>query len=260
MRRAVGAAVLTAALAGCGGEPVADRAATTPTASPSAAAPVPTVTLEEIERANAPPTPRPTPAPPRVRRPPIERAPIPFPAKRRTEMAAYAQRHYGFSSYRLTDPRVIVQHYTATEDAAGAIALFEPDRPDPELGELPNVCAHFVIDRDGTIQQLVPLSTMCRHTVGLNHTAIGIEHAGFSAEEVLGNRPQLRASLRLTRWLQCRYGIEPADVIGHNENRSSPHHRERVDALRSQTHPDFTASEMVTYRRRLARSSAGPGC
>ncbi len=28
---------------------------------------------------------------------------------------------------------------------------------------------------DGTIIQMVPLSTMCRHTVGLNYTAIGIE-------------------------------------------------------------------------------------
>jgi hypothetical protein len=28
-------------------------------------------------------------------------------------------------------------------------------------------------------------------------------------------------------------------VIGHNENRSSPFHREHVERLRSQTHADF---------------------
>ena len=54
---------------------------------------------------------------------------------------------------------------------------FVPDRPDPELHELPGLCAHFVVDRDGTIYQLVSARIMCRHTVGLNWTAIGIERA-----------------------------------------------------------------------------------
>ena len=44
-----------------------------------------------------------------------------------------------------------------------------------------------MIDTDGTIYQLVPLTIMCRHTVGLNDTAIGIEHVGRSDGEVLGN-------------------------------------------------------------------------
>ena len=30
-------------------------------------------------------------------------------------MAAYAQRHYGLDTWRLVDPRVIVEHYTANE-------------------------------------------------------------------------------------------------------------------------------------------------
>ena len=63
--------------------------------------------------------------------------------------------------------------------------------------ELPQVCAHFVIDRDGTIYELVPPNIMCRHTVGLNWTAIGIEHVGYSDGEILRNRRQLAASLRL---------------------------------------------------------------
>ena len=48
-----------------------------------------------------------------------------------------------------------------------------------------------MIDTDGTIYQLVPLTTMCRHTVGLNYTAIGIEHVGTSDAEILGNPRQL---------------------------------------------------------------------
>ena len=67
----------------------------------------------------------------------------------------------------------------------------------------------------------------------------------------MGNARQLAASLRLTRWLRCRYGIGPNNVIGHNENRSSPYHRENVERLKTQTHGDFTASTMRTYRSKL---------
>ena len=81
------------------------------------------------------------------------------------------------------------------------------------LHELPNVCSHFVIDRDGTIHQLVPLGLMCRHTVGLNWTAIGIEHVGINDAEVLGDPAQMRASLRLTHWLMSRYDITLPNVI-----------------------------------------------
>src|SRR4051795_4529456 len=80
--------------------------------------------------------------------------PIPFPARRKQEMAAYARRHYGIDSYRLRDPKVIVEHYTVTRTFQQTYKTFAPDRPDPELHELPATCSHYVIDRDGTIYQL----------------------------------------------------------------------------------------------------------
>ena len=83
---------------------------------------------------------------------------------------------------------------------------FAADVPDPELHQLPGTCAQFVIDRDGTIYQLVPLTTICRHTVGLNWTAIGIEHVGLGSDfdgatmpRALGDAaglPRLIAALR----------------------------------------------------------------
>src|SRR5581483_8103938 len=98
---------------------------------------------------------------------------------------------------------------------ASAFATFARDVPDGELHELPGTCAHFVIDRDGTIYQLVPLGIRCRHTVGLNYTAIGIEHVGTSDAQILANRRQMAASLRLTAYLMGRYGIPLGNVIGH---------------------------------------------
>ena len=181
--------------------------------------------------------------------------PIPFGADRREQMRGYAARHYGIDGFRLR-PRVIVQHFTASNSFASAFNTFASNAPDVEFGERPGVCAHYLIDRDGTIARLVPASIMCRHTVGLNHVAIGIEHVGTSDAQVLGNRRQLTASLRLTRSLQGRYRIAGRDVIGHNENRSHRLHRERVANFRKQTHGDFTRRSMNRYRRALKRLAA----
>jgi len=188
-----------------------------------------------------------------VPQPAIVQDPIPFPAHRKREMAAYARRHYGIDAYRLADPHVIVEHYTVTSTFRQAYNTFAPDVADSELGELPGTCAHFVIDRDGTIHQLVPLALMCRHTVGLNYTAIGIEHVGFSEREILANPRQLKASLRLTRWLRCRFRIGVNNVIGHAESLRSPYHRERVERLKRQTHGDWTRPNMRVYRKQLAK-------
>jgi beta-N-acetylhexosaminidase len=166
-------------------------------------------------------------------------------------MRRYAIRHYGLHTYRLSNPRVIVEHLTASDSFRSAFNTFAPDVPDSELHELPGVCSHFVIDQRGVIHQLVSLRLMCRHTVGLNWTAIGIEHVGRTDAQVLSNSRQMAASLRLTRWLQRRYRISTRNVIGHNESLSSPYHHERVARLRTQTHGDWRHPDMQTYRRRL---------
>jgi N-acetylmuramoyl-L-alanine amidase len=183
--------------------------------------------------------------------PPIVRDYIPFPAKRKREMRAYARRHYGLDTALLKDPKVIVEHVTVTTTFQATFNTFAPDVADPELHELPGVCSHYVIDRGGKVHQRVPVRLMCRHTVGLNWTAIGIEHVGTSDAQVLGNARQMRASLRLTRWLQARFGIATKNVIGHAESLSSPYHHERVKRLRRQTHGDWTHADMVVYRRKL---------
>jgi beta-N-acetylhexosaminidase len=193
-------------------------------------------------------------ASPSVPKPRIVSKPIPFGSKRRRQMRRYAVRHYGMRTFRLRDPKVVVIHYTASSTFSSAYNTFAANRPDVELGELPGVCAHFVVDSDGTLYQLVPLSIMCRHTVGLNWTSIGIEHVGTSDGQVLGRRAQMRASIRLTRWLRCRFGIGIRNVIGHNESLKSRYHRERVARLRKQTHGDFPTRYAKRYRARLRRA------
>jgi N-acetylmuramoyl-L-alanine amidase len=185
-----------------------------------------------------------------VAKPHIVWKPIPFGAKRKAETAQYAERHYGIDSYVL-HPKVIVEHYTASTTFASAYNTFAADVPDPELHQLPGTCAHFIIDRDGTIYQLVPLTIMCRHTVGLNYVAIGIEHVGTSDAEILNDAAQMRSSLELTAWLMQRYHISLKNVIGHNESLTSPYHKELYAPWRTQTHGDWRHADMNVYRARL---------
>ncbi|MBK8295246.1 MAG: N-acetylmuramoyl-L-alanine amidase [Solirubrobacterales bacterium] len=127
-----------------------------------------------------------------------------------------------------------------------------PSRPPrPELGELPNTCALFGVDSKGRIQQFVGLAIRCRHVVGLNDVSIGIEHTGYSDGQVLSDKDQMHSSLKLTKWLRCRFDIRIKNVIGHNESLSSPYHHERVKRLRTQTHGDFKRKSMNRYRHRL---------
>ena len=176
--------------------------------------------------------------------------PIPYGPQRKAEMAAYAKKHYGIDSWVL-HPKVIVEHYTGSDSFSSAWNSFASNAPDGELGGLPGDCAHFIVDRNGTIYQLVHLDVMCRHTVGLNYVAIGIEHVGTSDQEILHDARQIRSSLELTAWLVDRFHIEIRNVIGHNESLSSPYHRELYKPWAHQTHADWKHADMDVYRRKL---------
>ena len=265
---ALGLTLFAVTAAGCGTttsnqvQPPAQVLATaapsggTPAGSSTSAAPITAPsTTPSVVTTPAPPTPPASVVP----KPHIIQNPIPFGPERKAQMVKYARRHYGSfmtPTYKLRNPHVIVIHYTVSPTFESTYNTFAPDIADPELHELPNTCSHFVIDPGGGIHQLVPLGIMCRHTVGLNWTAIGIEHVGFSDAEVLGDHAQLNASLKLVRWLRCRYHISITNVIGHNESLSSPYHREDVPSLRTQTHGDFVHADMQVYRHRLARAGA----
>ena len=226
-------ATLAAACTSGGGGPAASPSGSVSTSSP--ARPPPTVAEVAVPR------------------PVIVSKPIPFPASRRQETQAYARAHYGLDTFELRDPKAIVEHFTASSTFEPVFATFAADRPD--LGQLPGTCAHFVVDTDGTIYQLVPLDLMCRHTVGLNYTAIGIEMVGQSDQDILGNPAELGAAVDLTLWLMQRFRIELRNVIGHSESLTSPLRRELVPSFRCQTHQDWSHADMETFRGDLAATA-----
>jgi N-acetyl-anhydromuramyl-L-alanine amidase AmpD len=169
-------------------------------------------------------------------------------------MAAYSRRHYGSSTWLLR-PRMIVLHYTAGSTYRSARALFASNARN--LGELPGVAAHFVIDKDGAIYQLVPLYVRVRHAIGLNHRALAIEfvqEAGsgprWADAQILARKAQMRAALRLVRYLQARFGIRVRDVIGHAMANDSPYFRDLLGWRND--HTDWQAADVRVFRARLA--------
>lgn len=80
-------------------------------------------------------------------------------------------------------PKIIVIHHTAIDNFNNSLSCFHSEtlpsaRADIDRGGAVNVSAHFMVDRDGTIHQLMPLDSMARHVIGLNYNSIGIENVG----------------------------------------------------------------------------------
>jgi N-acetyl-anhydromuramyl-L-alanine amidase AmpD len=178
---------------------------------------------------------------------------IPYGARRRAEMAAYSLRHYGVAAWRLR-PRAIVLHFTASSSYAGVRAAFAADAP--SLGELPGTCAHFVVDQDGTVHELVPPTIRCRHTIGMNDTAVGIEMvqetgpgARWADRQILDRPAQIGAVLRLVRWLQARFAIPTRLVIGHAMANACPLFHDRLGWRND--HTDWQPADVAALRARL---------
>jgi N-acetylmuramoyl-L-alanine amidase len=191
-----------------------------------------------------------------VTKPPIHKMLIPYPQKRKREMAAYSKHHYGQYKWRLNNPQLIVEHYAVAGSIGAIFSTFRPDTPDVEFHELPGVCSHFAVAASGAVYKFVPPTIRCRHVVGLNYTAIGIEHVGFSDQDILNRPAQLNGSLQFTQWLRCRFGIPVNQVIGHNESLSSPFYKELDPRFQGQTHGDWNHADMQIYRSGLTKLGA----
>ncbi|WP_306014114.1 MULTISPECIES: peptidoglycan recognition family protein [unclassified Allomuricauda] len=116
-------------------------------------------------------------------------------------------------------PKMVVLHWTAIPSLKKSFEAFNRStlpnwRPDLENVSGLNVSSHFLVDQDGTIYRLMPETLMARHTIGLNHCAIGIENVG-GTEGMPLTKAQLRSNIYLVNYLASKYDIDY--VIGHQE-------------------------------------------
>ena len=149
----------------------------------------------------------------------VER-PITFNEERKVLTLEYLQNRYGLEQDSPEiDPKMIVLHWTVIPTFEKSFAAFDPVslpnwRPDIKNVSGLNVSSQFMIDRDGTIYQLLPETTMARHVIGLNHCAIGVENVGGTDDLPL-TKAQLKSNIWLVRYLKDKYDIDY--LIGHYE-------------------------------------------
>jgi len=189
--------------------------------------------------------------------PAITDAPMAWSAERERLTLAYRRQHSDPDAADIAiDPRVIVLHYTASGSATATRRYFDNLKMEAARKQLAaagavNVSAHFVVDRDGTIYQLQPVTRFARHCIGLNHVAIGIENVGDEARFPLTDA-QVAADAALVRSLAQRYRI--THLLGHHEVmgfRDHPYYVERDRAYRNEK-PDPGPRFMALVRARVA--------
>ena len=145
--------------------------------------------------------------------------PINYNSEREQLSLEYLKKRHGLTQNKATIiPKMIVLHYTAGGTLKSNFNYFnntqiENSRTFNKSQSKLNVSAHYLIDRDGTIYQIIPDTLFARHTIGLNYCAIGVENIG-SKTQPLTNK-QIKANAFLIRKLTKEYDIEY--VIGHSE-------------------------------------------
>jgi hypothetical protein len=100
---------------------------------------------------------------------------------------------------------MIVLHSTTAATVEGTINWF--------LDRESRVSAHYVVDKNGDIYQMVRDECSAWHAKAINSRSIGIEHVATATDRLTD--AQSMASAQLVRWLAAQYGIPAANVLGH---------------------------------------------
>ncbi|MBB6371480.1 N-acetylmuramoyl-L-alanine amidase [Chryseobacterium shigense] len=145
--------------------------------------------------------------------------PIDYSKERVRLSLEYLKDHYNIvQNTPAISPKIIVLHYTAGGTVETNYRYFNKTYLESARNVLKkqstlNVSSQFIVDRDGTIYQLMESDMFARHTIGLNYCAIGIENIGSKSQPLTEN--QVLANAQLVRQLTKKYKIEY--LIGHSE-------------------------------------------
>ena len=194
-------------------------------------------------------------------RPPIIKKYIAYGNGRKSQMSDYSLRHYGQHTYVLTNPRAIVLHHTDGSTWRSAWAYFNSNTAyltPSRKPEKPGVSSQFIIDKGGTIYQLMPLTYRARHCIGMNWKSFGIEfvqesvagHSGrWMDRQILARTRQANAGVKLVRYLKDRFGIKNTDIVGHATANGSRFFKDRTGIKNGAG--DWFAPEVKVFRSRL---------
>ncbi|HEY9300885.1 N-acetylmuramoyl-L-alanine amidase [Microcoleus sp. FACHB-53] len=111
------------------------------------------------------------------------------------------------SSRAGADIDTIVVHYTTAGTVSGTIAHFK--------NPTSQVSAHYVIDKNGDIYQMVKDSDKAWHAANANRTTIGIEHVAKVGDRL--TEMQEKSSIHLIKWLMTEYKIPKENIKAHQQ-------------------------------------------
>ncbi|MCW3167645.1 N-acetylmuramoyl-L-alanine amidase [Chryseobacterium sp. 09-1422] len=149
----------------------------------------------------------------------IVNKPINYSEERVRLSLEYLKDHHGLTQKTPTIvPKMIVLHYTAGGTIESNHKYFNKTHLENARNTLKkqstlNVSSQYIVDRDGTIYQLMEPNMFARHTIGLNYCAIGVENIGSKKQPL--TEKQVAANAQLVRYLTKKYKIEY--LIGHSE-------------------------------------------
>jgi N-acetyl-anhydromuramyl-L-alanine amidase AmpD len=154
-------------------------------------------------------------------------------------------RRYFWVNYRdarltfVPRPTAIVMHYTAVDSALAVYKGFvrgaRMSHGDSGL-VFGHPSVHLMIDRDGTIYQLLPLDRRATGAYGVNHVALQIEMVAANEAQLLARKEMIWSSFCLVRYLMREYQIPLSKVYAHYE----------VSIGRSLV-PEYTAANDTQY-------------
>lgn len=171
------------------------------------------------------------------------------------------------------EPKMVVVHFTDIPTLQETVGYFkanhiEDGRPVIRSNGLLNVGVQFVVDSNGAIYRSYPEeNVMSRHTIGLNHAAIGIENVGNGDLHDSGTsqpltESQVHANFLLISYLVAKYPTIEF-VIGHSEYRDVEDPAHPAHHLFLEAFPDYRTEKVdpgprfMRRLRELLKAEAG---
>jgi murein DD-endopeptidase MepM/ murein hydrolase activator NlpD len=111
------------------------------------------------------------------------------------------------SSRAGADIDTIVVHYTTAGTVSGTIEHFK--------NPASQVSAHYIIDKNGDIYQMVKDTDKAWHAAKANRTSIGIEHVAKVGDRL--TEVQEKSSIHLIKWLMTEYKIPKENIKAHKQ-------------------------------------------
>ena len=112
-----------------------------------------------------------------------------------------------YSSRAGADIDTVLVHYTTAGTVESTINHFQ--NPASE------VSAHYVIDKNGDIYQMVKDTDKAWHAAHANRTSIGIEHVAQVGDRLTA--AQEKSSVHLIKWLMTEYKIPKENIKAHKQ-------------------------------------------